>query len=54
VPVTGHAADDEMLAIIGSCFPDRKVVGVPGDIIAFGGGGPHCATQQIPVFPGAL
>jgi agmatine deiminase len=54
VPVTGHAADDDMLAIIGSCFPDRKVVGVPGDIIAFGGGGPHCATQQIPVLPAAL
>jgi agmatine deiminase len=23
-------------------------VGVPGAIISFGGGGPHCITQQIP------
>ncbi len=49
VPVTGHPADDDMLAIIASAWPDRKVVGVPGDIVAFGGGGPHCTTQQIPI-----
>lgn len=51
VPVTGHAADNDMLDIIGSCYPGRDVVGVPGDIIAFGGGGPHCTTQQVPVMP---
>jgi hypothetical protein len=22
---------------------------VPGLVIAFGGGGPHCITQQVPV-----
>jgi agmatine deiminase len=49
VPVTGHPADDDMLAIIADAWPDRKVVGVPGDIIAYGGGGPHCITQQIPI-----
>ncbi len=49
VPVTGHPADDDMLAIIAGAWPNREVVGVPGDIIAFGGGGPHCITQQIPV-----
>jgi agmatine deiminase len=49
VPVTGHPADEDMLAIIGSAWPDRRVVGVPGDIVAFGGGGPHCTTQQIPL-----
>jgi agmatine deiminase len=48
VPVTGHPADDDMLSIIANAWPNRKVVGVPGDIIAFGGGGPHCITQQIP------
>jgi agmatine deiminase len=49
VPVTGHPADDDMLSIIANAWPNRKVVGVPGDIIAFGGGGPHCITQQIPL-----
>ncbi len=48
VPVTGHAADRSALATIGNCWPDRDVVPVPGGIIAFGGGGPHCMTQQIP------
>ena len=49
VPMTGHPADEDMLAIIADAWPARKVVGVPGDIIAYGGGGPHCITQQIPV-----
>ena len=29
-------------------YPDREVVAVPGQTLAFGGGGPHCITQQIP------
>lgn len=49
VPVCGHAADDEMLALIGSHFPRREVVGLDvGEILAVGGGGIHCITQQIP------
>ncbi len=48
VPVTGHPADGEMLAIIAAAFPDRRVVPVPGAILAYGGGGPHCITQQVP------
>jgi agmatine deiminase len=48
VPVTGHPADAAALATIGGCWPDRDVVPVPGNVIAFGGGGPHCMTQQIP------
>lgn len=51
VPVTGHPADDESLARIGEAFPDRKVVGVPGQVLALGGGGPHCVTQQVPAQP---
>ena len=39
------------MALIGEAFPDREVVGVPGAIISFGGGGPHCVTQQIPPAP---
>jgi len=48
VPLSGHPADDDMLALIGSHLPGRTVVGVPGAVLAFGGGGPHCTTQQIP------
>jgi agmatine deiminase len=48
VPVTGCATDDEALGLIGRCFPGREVVPVPGAVIAYGGGGPHCITQQVP------
>lgn len=40
--------DDSPLAILKDVFPDRKIVGVGGRIIAKGGGGIHCITQQIP------
>lgn len=48
VPVTGHPADDDVLALIAEQVPDREVVPVPGRVLAHGGGGPHCITQQIP------
>jgi agmatine deiminase len=48
VPVTGHAYDGEAMATIARGFPGREVVGVPGEVLAFGGGGVHCITQQIP------
>jgi len=48
VPVTGEEFDEEALAIIGGAFPGRCVVPVPGATIAYGGGGPHCITQQVP------
>lgn len=50
VPVCGHAADDDMLALISEWFPNRQVVGLDvGEILAYGGGGIHCITQQVPV-----
>ena len=49
VPVSGHAADDEMLSLIAEQLPGRRVVPVPGTTLAFGGGGPHCITQQVPL-----
>jgi agmatine deiminase len=49
VPIADHPMDDEALAIIASAFPDHEVVGVPGRIISYGGGGPHCITQQVPL-----
>lgn len=49
VPVCGHPADDEMLSLIGTFFPRREVIGLDvGEILAVGGGGIHCITQQIP------
>ena len=49
VPVCGHPADDDMLAIIAEQYPDREVVGLDvGAVLAYGGGGIHCITQQVP------
>ncbi|MET9610902.1 agmatine deiminase family protein [Streptomyces sp. NPDC006512] len=48
VPVAGLQQDEDALAVIASAHPGRKVVGVRALAIAFGGGGVHCITQQIP------
>jgi agmatine deiminase len=48
VPTAGDEYDEEAMAIIGEAFPGRSVVAVPGATIAYGGGGPHCITQQVP------
>ena len=49
VPTADHAADADMLAIIAEQFPDREVIGLDvGPILAYGGGGIHCITQQVP------
>jgi agmatine deiminase len=48
VPAIGADTDDEAFATIGAAFPDRELVAVPGAVLAYGGGGPHCITQQVP------
>jgi agmatine deiminase len=48
VPVAGTEDDEPALATIGEAFPGREVVPVPGRVLAYGGGGPHCITQQVP------
>ncbi|MFD9946516.1 agmatine/peptidylarginine deiminase [Nonomuraea sp. NPDC059023] len=48
VPVAGVEADEKALAVIAGAFPGRTVVGVRTPVIAYGGGGVHCVTQQIP------
>lgn len=48
VPVAGLPQDEAALAVIAAAYPGRKVVGVQAAAIAFGGGGVHCITQQIP------
>ncbi len=53
VPVSGDAHDAEALGQIADAFPGREVLGVPGAVTAYGGGGPHCITQQVPALPGS-
>jgi agmatine deiminase len=48
VPIEGNSGDEPALSFLGGLYPGRQIVGVPGQMLAFGGGGPHCITQQIP------
>jgi agmatine deiminase len=48
VPTAGDPADRDALAIIAEHYPAREVVPVPGGVLAHGGGGVHCITQQVP------
>ncbi len=48
VPTAADEYDEEAMSIIGDAFPGRSIVPVPGATIAYGGGGPHCITQQVP------
>ena len=48
VPVFGSVHDEEAVATIAALFPDRQVVGLPADAVLAGGGGFHCASQQMP------
>ncbi|MFJ7905690.1 agmatine/peptidylarginine deiminase [Kitasatospora sp. NPDC096204] len=48
VPVADHPADEGALAVLAGAYPGRKVVGVRSRVIAWGGGGIHCITQQVP------
>ncbi|MFF1356699.1 agmatine/peptidylarginine deiminase [Streptomyces sp. NPDC058297] len=49
VPVAGLPQDAQALEVIARACPGRKVVGVAARVIAHGGGGVHCITQQVPV-----
>jgi len=40
--------DAEALRRLSALLPGREVVGVPGRVLALGGGGVHCITQQVP------
>jgi agmatine deiminase len=49
VPTCGHPADDEMVGLVAEQFPGRDTFALEiGSILAVGGGGIHCITQQIP------
>jgi agmatine deiminase len=48
VPTADHPNDADALAIVADAFPEREVVGVTSRVLAYGGGGIHCITQQVP------
>ncbi len=53
VPTCGDDPDRdaEVLGRLGTVFDGREVVGVPARMLAEGGGGVHCITQQVPAAP---
>jgi agmatine deiminase len=53
VPTCGDDPDRdrEVLGKLSSVYAGREVVGVPGRMLAEGGGGVHCITQQVPAAP---
>ncbi len=48
VPTVNDPADTDALAIIAEEYPGREIIAVPGAVLAYGGGGVHCITQQVP------
>ena len=48
VPVFGSLHDDAGVAAIAALFPNRATVGLMADAVLAGGGGFHCASQQMP------
>jgi agmatine deiminase len=48
VPVFGSLHDADGVAAIAELFPDRTTIGLPADAVLAGGGGFHCASQQMP------
>jgi len=48
VPTYGVDADVPAVEAIATCFPDRRVRGLPARWIVEGGGAFHCITQQRP------
>lgn len=48
VPTFGSAHDDAGVEAVAALFPDRRAIGLPADAVLAGGGGFHCASQQVP------
>ncbi len=48
VPTFGTAQDEAAVSAIAALFPDRATIGLPADAVLAGGGGFHCASQQMP------
>ena len=48
VPTFGSPHDADGVAAIAALFPDRGTIGLSADAVLAGGGGFHCASQQMP------
>jgi len=48
VPIFGVPEDEQVLEILGTVFPDRKVVGINAKYLVYGFGTFHCMSQQQP------
>lgn len=49
VPTAGHDADGDMVATIAEHYEGRQTIALDvGAVLAYGGGGIHCITQQVP------
>jgi len=48
VPTFGSPHDADGIAAVASLFPDRETIGLRADAVLAGGGGFHCASQQMP------
>jgi len=48
VPTFGSVHDEDGVAAIAELFPDHACVGLRADAVLAGGGGFHCASQQMP------
>lgn len=48
VPTFGVPHDEAAIEAIGALFPDRQTIGLPANAVLAGGGGFHCASQQMP------
>lgn len=48
VPTFGSLHDADGVAAIAALFPDRATIGLSADAVLAGGGGFHCASQQMP------
>ena len=54
VPTFGSSHDEAGVAAIAALFPDRATIGLPADAVLAGGGGFHCASQQMPMARAAI
>lgn len=49
MPAYGARYDEEAAAVLGDCFPGRRIVTLSSDAILSGGGSFHCTSQQVPL-----